>query len=69
MSGLGDNAAISGLGKKFDGKKVRISKKIELFSILTFFLIFFGPDMEAIGLQKWQTTHLKLISNDEECTI
>ena len=58
-----------GRGKKFERKKVRIGEKVELFSIQTFFLKFFGVYMKAIGLQKWQTTHLKLIPNDEEWTI
>ena len=36
-------STISGLGKKFERKKVRIAEKVELFSGRTFFLkIFWG---------------------------
>ena len=56
------NTRKTGLGKKFERKKVRIGEKVELFSIRTFFLNFFWVYMEAIGLQKWQTTHFKAYS-------
>ena len=51
-----------GLGKKFERKKVRIAKKVELFSSRTFSSNFFLVHMEAEVLQQWQTTHFKACS-------
>ena len=44
-------------GKKFDRKKVRIAEKVEPFSSN-----FFYVHIEAVILQKWQTTHFKACS-------
>ena len=47
----------SGTGKRFDRKKVRIAEKVEPFSSK-----FFYVHIEAVILQKWQTTHFKACS-------
>ena len=52
----------TGLGERFDRKKVRIAEKVEPFSGRTFFLQFFLVHMEPEVLQQWQTTYFKACS-------
>ena len=53
---------MSEVGEKFERKKVRIAEKVELFPVKLFCSNFFLVHIEAVVLQKWQTTHFKACS-------
>ena len=50
-------------GKKFERKKVWITKKSNFFSLELFSSTFFLVHMEAEVLQQWQTTHFKELND------